>query len=149
MDLILWRHAEAQDGVPDLERELTAKGLKQAKRMADWLRSWLPADARILSSPAKRATQTAAALTESFEIDAQIAPAADYEAILLAAGWPDSPTAVVVVGHQPTLGRTAAFLLSGAPKEWSVRKGGIWWLRYRERDETGIVLRAVLSPDLL
>lgn len=149
MDLILWRHAEAQDGVPDLERELTARGLKQAKRMADWLRSWLPADARILASPAKRARQTAAALTDRFEIDAQIAPAADYRAILQAAGWPSSPNTVVVVGHQPTLGRAAAFLLSGAPKEWSVRKGGIWWLRYRERDEAGIVLRAVLSPDLL
>ena len=29
MDLILWRHAEAEPGEPDLGRRLTAKGLKQ------------------------------------------------------------------------------------------------------------------------
>ena len=34
MDLILWRHADAQDGSPDMERALTAKGLKQAELMA-------------------------------------------------------------------------------------------------------------------
>ena len=33
MDLILWRHAEAEPGEPDLGRRLTAKGLKQAERM--------------------------------------------------------------------------------------------------------------------
>ena len=40
MDLILWRHAEAEDGVgkPDTERELTKRGRKQAERMAEWLR---------------------------------------------------------------------------------------------------------------
>ena len=35
MDLILWRHAEAEPGEPDLERALTPKGVKQARRMAD------------------------------------------------------------------------------------------------------------------
>ena len=41
MDLILWRHAEAEDwpegdpqGGSDLERSLTARGEKQAARMA-------------------------------------------------------------------------------------------------------------------
>ena len=35
MELILWRHAEAEDGYPDLERALTEKGHEQAKKMAD------------------------------------------------------------------------------------------------------------------
>ena len=34
MDLILWRHAEAEDGMPDAGRKLTEKGLKQAQQMA-------------------------------------------------------------------------------------------------------------------
>ena len=34
MDLILWRHCEAEPGEPDLGRRLTSKGLKQAERMA-------------------------------------------------------------------------------------------------------------------
>ncbi len=40
MDLILWRHAEAEKANPgsdDLTRALTAKGEKQATRMAAWL----------------------------------------------------------------------------------------------------------------
>ena len=34
MDLILWRHAQAEVGSPDHTRELTAQGRKQAQRMA-------------------------------------------------------------------------------------------------------------------
>ena len=62
MDIILWRHAEAEDGVQDAKRKLTARGEKQAKKVARWLRKRLPGDARILSSPAVRAVQTAQAL---------------------------------------------------------------------------------------
>jgi phosphohistidine phosphatase len=41
-------------------------------------------------------------------------------------------------------------LLAGAPLSWSVRKGGLWWLSHRVRDETAeVVLRAVMNPDLL
>ncbi len=45
MDLILWRHAEAEDGdatLPDLKRRLTARGGKQAKKVAYWLHQNLP-----------------------------------------------------------------------------------------------------------
>ena len=37
MNLILWRHAEAEDGADDLQRALTGKGRRQAARMAQWL----------------------------------------------------------------------------------------------------------------
>ena len=56
MDLILWRHADAQevrDAADDLERALTPKGERQAQRMADWLNRQLPANARVLVSPAR------------------------------------------------------------------------------------------------
>lgn len=33
MDLVLWRHCEAEPGEPDLGRRLTSKGQKQAERM--------------------------------------------------------------------------------------------------------------------
>ena len=72
MDLILWRHAEAQDhpygeqgeqGDPlDLERRLTPRGEKQATRMAAWLDRQLPDGAKVYVSPAERARQTANAL---------------------------------------------------------------------------------------
>ena len=58
MDLILWRHAEAEPGVPDLERALTVKGQKQARRMGEWLASQLSENCRILVSPALRTLRT-------------------------------------------------------------------------------------------
>lgn len=150
MDLILWRHAEAVDGQPDLARELTPKGVKQAKAIAQWLKSRLPRQTRIIVSPAERAQQTAAALTGEFEIDRQLAPGAPPTAVLTAAGWPDHRGAVLVVGHQPTLGMAAALLIAGEPMPWSMKKGAIWWLSHRVRGEHAqVVLRAVISPDLI
>ncbi|MBP6559599.1 MAG: histidine phosphatase family protein, partial [Burkholderiaceae bacterium] len=62
MDLILWRHAEAQDEADDredLQRTLTSRGEKQAARMAAWLDRQLPDGVRVLCSPARRTEQTA------------------------------------------------------------------------------------------
>ena len=88
MDLILWRHADAEEGYPDLARKLTAKGHKQAEAVAKWLRSRLPKNTVILCSPAVRAKQTVEALTDQYETVDQIAPGADRAAVLKAAGWP-------------------------------------------------------------
>jgi phosphohistidine phosphatase len=150
MELILWRHAEAEAGGADLERALTGKGLKQAKRVGAWLRSRLPGDARVLVSPARRAQQTAAALTERFETAAAVGPGASPEEVLAAAGWPRDEGLVVVVGHQPMLGRVLARLLAGQDAEWSIKKGALWWLRLTPRPEGAEVLvRAVIGPDLV
>lgn len=150
MDLILWRHAEAVDGQPDHARELTPKGVKQAKAIARWLTSRLPRQTRIIVSPAERTRQTAAALTDAFEIDPQLAPGAAPTAVLAASGWPEHKGAVLVVGHQPTLGMAAALVIAGEPMPWSMKKGAVWWLSHRVRGEhPQIVLRAVISPDLL
>ncbi len=150
MDLILWRHADAAEGGRDLERRLTAKGRKQAVRMAEWLAARLPSRYVVLASPAKRARETADALGVRYKISERLAPGAAPADVLEAAGWPSHKGAVVVVGHQPDLGRVAAALLSGAEAEWSMKKGGLWWLNNRERGgEEQTVLRAVLSPDLL
>ena len=150
MDLILWRHAEAEPGEPDLGRRLTAKGHKQAERMAAWLDSHLPDTTRVLVSPADRAQQTAQALKRKFRTVDDLGPGASVSALLAAAGWPDAREPVLVVGHQPTLGEAAAFLLSGEEAYWSVKKGAVWWLTNRDRGGgAAVVLRAVIGPDLL
>ncbi|HEX6136244.1 MAG TPA: histidine phosphatase family protein, partial [Casimicrobiaceae bacterium] len=77
MHLILWRHAEAEAGEPDLARRLTAKGVKQAARTGKWLDEHLPANCRILVSPAKRAQQTAEALKRKFRTRDELAPNVD------------------------------------------------------------------------
>lgn len=151
MDLILWRHAEALetlDPAEDLERALTPKGERQAQRMAAWLNQQLPSSAKVLASPARRAQQTAAALDRKLRTQAALAPDASVEALLHAVRWPEAKEPVLVVGHQPTLGLAAAYLLSGQPLAWSVRKGSVWWLRGRQREGgLQVVLHAVVSPD--
>lgn len=150
MDLILWRHAEAEDGTPDAKRRLTERGRKQAKQVARWLAKRLPAEARILASPAARAVQTAEALGRPFEELAKLGTGASAASLLGAVGWPHAGGTIVVVGHQPTLGRAAALLLTGDAADWSVRKGALWWFTRRLRngaEET--VLRAVIAPDLV
>jgi len=150
MDLILWRHAEAEEGAPDLQRKLTTKGRKQAARVAEWLLARLPTKFLVLASPARRAQETAQALGGATRTHDGLAPGATVQAILEAADWPNRKGAVVVVGHQPDLGRAAAYLASGADAEWSIKKGGLWWLNTRERDgRAQVVVRAVIAPDLL
>jgi phosphohistidine phosphatase len=150
MDLILWRHAEAADDIPDLARKLTAKGQKQAQDVAHWLRPRLPKHTRILVSPAQRTLQTVKALTEDFEIVRDLAPGASPAAVLAAAQWPDQKGAVLVVGHQPTLGMVAATLIAGEPMPWSIKKGAVWWLSHRVRGEDPqVVLRSVTGPDFI
>lgn len=150
MELILWRHAEAEDGSPDLQRALTPKGQKQARRMADWLTSQLPEGCKILVSPAKRTLQTVEPLGRKYKVSAALAPNASAQDVLAAANWPNGREPVLVVGHQPTLGEVAALLLSGQPQEWEFKKGSVWWFVQREPEDPGsLVLRAVMSPDMI
>lgn len=160
MQLLLWRHAQAADGVPDMDRALTERGHAQARVMAHWLRPRLPAGLRIIVSPARRAQETAAALGLPYETVESIAPGAGAGALLEAAGWPEAGGSVLVVGHQPTLGEVAAALLNGdrhlSPSAgerclspFHIAKGAVWWLRARGGDPRDVALVAVLGPKFL
>lgn len=151
MDLILWRHAEAEDGFPDLERALTHKGIRQAQKTAEFLQARLPDDVRVLVSPAARTRQTAEALTRDYTLAPTIAPGASADAVLQAVRWPDAEGSVLVVGHQPTLGAVAARLLGiSNNSSLSVRKSAVWWFSGRERDGLFTVsLKLVMPPELL
>jgi phosphohistidine phosphatase len=153
-DVILWRHADAEPGVPDLHRALTRKGEKQARRVARWLHERLPANAIVFVSPARRAQQTASALAqlaprEFVTLDA-IAPAAALSAALGAIRATDRARTMVLVGHQPTLGELAAPLLGARLEDWPIKKGALLWLAEREHgDGTRAVLLAAMTPDLV
>jgi phosphohistidine phosphatase len=148
MDLILWRHAEAEDGVPDMTRPLTAKGKKQAQQLAGWLSARLPKQTRILVSPALRTLQTAEALTDEFEVMHELAPGAAPAALLAACEWPHRKGAVLIVGHQPTLGLLASTLIAGQAMPWSIKKGAAWWISHQARDPSErALLRAAIAPD--
>ena len=150
MDLILWRHAEAEEGDPDLERALTTKGHKQARRMAEWLDAQLPDACKILVSPALRTLQTAELLGRKFKVAPELAPGAAPQDLLRAVNWPNSKEPVMVVGHQPTLGRVAALILGGSSQPWEIKKGAAWWIVQRDpKDPDSLYLKAVMAPDMI
>jgi phosphohistidine phosphatase len=153
MDLVLWRHAEAIDldlVGDDMARYLTPRGEKQAARMAEWLDRQMPESAKVFASPAVRAEQTARALGRKCKISSALAPLATAEQLLELVQWPHAKGCVLVVGHQPTLGQVIARLLGLQADECVVKKGAVWWLRFRERDDAGQTLVVtVQSPDLL
>lgn len=147
MELILWRHADAEDGIPDEARRLTAKGRRQAEKIAAWLTARLPAGYRVITSPAARTRETAAALSGRAVVEPTVSTSATPRGVLAAAGWPDGAGTVIIVGHQPTLGAAAALALTGEAAAWNLKKGAIWWLA---SDGQGrIEVRAMLTPGML
>ena len=153
MDLILWRHAEAheaENGEDDMDRALTHRGERQAQRMARWLDRPLPDGARIFCSPARRAEQTVIPLGRKYKIRDELSPQGSHEHLLELVQWPNGKNPVVVVAHQPFLGHTVAALLKLAADDFSIRKGSVWWLRSRMKEEQiQTVLITVQTPEML
>ncbi|CAN5466653.1 phosphohistidine phosphatase SixA [soil metagenome] len=150
MELILWRHAEAEAGEPDFDRALTPKGHKQAARMAAWLDLNLPNSCRILVSPTRRTIQTAEALGRKFRIFPAVGPDASALDLLEAVNWPLGREPALIVGHQPALGKVVAQLLTGSQQEWPMRKSSAWWFVQKERKgEAFNYLKAVMTADLV
>jgi phosphohistidine phosphatase len=160
MDLILWRHAQAQEiaasteavdaRVADMARPLTALGVQQAEVMALWLNRHLKSNTRILASPALRCEQTVGALGLPYEVKSDLSPDKTADDLLGLAQWPDSERAVLVVGHQPVLSQVVMRLLECTAQEWALRKGAVWWLRSRQRHgRLQTVLATVQSPGFI
>lgn len=150
LELILWRHAEAEDGIPDALRRLTEKGVKQAQSMAQWLKPRLPKHTRIIVSSAKRTQQTVAALSDEYETLEEIGTNTTADKALAAANWPYEEGAVLVVGHQPTLGQIAALILGNRYASFSVKKGSIWWFSSKSKDLLlSGSLQLVMTPDMI
>ena len=153
-DIVLWRHADAEPGVPDLHRALTGKGEKQARRVARWLHERLPSNAVVYVSPARRAQQTAAALAQlaprEFVTLEAISPSAPLSAAIGAIRATDRSRTIVLVGHQPTLGELAAHLLGAGMEDWPIKKGALVWLAEKDHgDGASAVLLAAMTPDLV
>ena len=159
MNLILWRHAEAEDTSPDVTRALTASGRRSAARVARVLAAQLPSHAQVLVSPAARAVQTAEELVRksklNYDIDPRLQPGAPLSSVLAAlddamhSKGAETPW-LVVVGHQPWIGQTARRLLADSDGDWSMRKAAAWWLVRRARGgDAEWTLRTVFDPDLV
>ena len=153
MDLVIWRHAEAvdwQEGCDDLDRALTARGYKQAIRMAEWLDRQLPESTRIFASPARRCEDTVSRLERKYKLHNDLLPESNADAILTSIQWPIAKGTVLLIGHQPMIGQIVALSLGLQDKACAIRKSSVWWLRSRERDgQRQTVLVTVQSVDML
>ncbi|WP_238480168.1 SixA phosphatase family protein [Eikenella glucosivorans] len=154
MNLILWRHAEAEDGSPDLERELTAKGRQQAAASAEWLRPYLNGRVEVWVSQARRSRQTAEALGLPYAVKPELNPINHVEALPALIAAHEGADYLILVGHQPWLGQLCSYLLNGgwlAGSYWTVKKSGIWWFGVKSAADGRLYakLKAAITPQLL
>lgn len=145
-NLILWRHAEAEvDSATgkDTDRVLTKRGRKDAQKMAKWLYAYLPDNTEILCSPARRCQETIAALQHLSALDDRrknglkvtvaefLSIDSSVQTIANKIINDDISKTILVVGHQPNLGRLIAKTLGMDEAACAVKKGAVWWLRQR------------------
>jgi phosphohistidine phosphatase len=150
IEQILWRHAEAAPGTPDVARSLVETGRRHAQLMARWLRPRLPSDLVTLSSPPVRTRPTAKALLLPFNVSDALAKDSSAKAILDAANWPANPRSMMLVGHQPGLGELLNLLLGAMTPLDDMPKAGIWWLATRlETGRLVIDVKALFGPETL
>ena len=153
MELILWRHAEAEKlvgGLPDLDRKLTENGKKQAASMAAWLKPRLPKNTRIHVAPSRRTRHTADFLELAYSVERKLGMGADTTDLLSVANWPEGREAVLIVCHQPSIGRLVSLFIGGTESDMPIKKCGVLWFSTREREHHAqVVLRAAMYPDLI
>ena len=136
MQLLVVRHAIAEDreafaaaGRGDAHRPLTAKGSRRMRRAARGLRHLVRSVDVIVSSPYTRAAETAEILRRAYKIDEV------QTAGVLKPGAAVADTArsleryseetVLLVGHEPHLGRLVAYLVAGVDRSAiNLKKGG-------------------------
>ncbi|HUS31976.1 MAG TPA: histidine phosphatase family protein [Kofleriaceae bacterium] len=164
MHLFVVRHAVAEDAEPgqdDAARELTSEGARKFKRSVQGLRELRWTFDRVLTSPWKRAVQTAellAPVTDGQTISTELLcdkPRPELFALIAETTAPhvegDARQATAIVGHEPWLSELVGWLAFGDPHHGEaieLKKGGVVWLE-GHAIPGGMKLRAVLPPKVL
>lgn len=162
MRVILFRHGPAGRRDParwadDAERPLTKRGADRTRSAARGLHRFIEGGALVLSSPLTRAFGTAAITREALGLQAPVqpfdalAPGGSYRAVLARLVSTGSGTCVVLVGHEPDLGKLAGMLLFGAPaRSLPLKKAGACVIDFTGPPEPGAGhLHAFLPPRAL
>lgn len=150
--LLLFRHGPAEDrrpGASDIERALTPAGTRATRAAAHGLVALVDRPARIVTSPARRAEQTASLLQTawpgaSLHVDPRLAPGAqpaDMLAVLMAHPAP----ATVLVGHEPDLSVLVGHLVRAPALRLRLAKAGAAWLCAPPGLPTAATLKALLT----
>jgi phosphohistidine phosphatase len=131
----LLRHGDAEQGTPDFDRRLTAKGERQSRRAGEALRALGAQIDSCLASPKVRAADTARLACELLGVEVTLEPALEggpFDAEALAGGRGE----VLLVGHEPDFSQ-AVHDLTGA--RVALKKGGVAGIDGRE-------LKVLLRP---
>jgi len=137
---MLLRHAIAEDrsaSGEDDDRRLTGEGKRKLREVVAGMRALeLPVE-RVLTSPLRRAIETAEIVAEGFElgepdVTTALSPGASPDAVFAALGGTGRPTGVVLVGHEPDLAGLASTLLTGT--------SGLVRMAFRKAGLAGIVV---------
>jgi phosphohistidine phosphatase len=133
--ILLLRHAKSDwsdPGLPDFDRPLAKRGLKDAPYMGEVLALFDCVPDKILASPALRARQTtemvaqACGYKESIQWEDSFYGGNSEDLMVALQHLPNSMERAMLVGHNPTMEETAATLLSMTVysewnEAWSIR----------------------------
>jgi phosphohistidine phosphatase len=143
MDLLVVRHARAEDreefaatGQPDSERPLTPKGIRRMTKAARGLRSLVPTIDLLVSSPFRRAVETAQIISEAYGemryvLRDELASNPTPQRLIASLAKEREHGVVCIVGHEPDLSALIKALLtdkSQAPAK--LKKGSATLIRF-------------------
>ena len=156
MEIYLLRHGIAEDGAPgqpDSGRALTTEGKEKLRRVLKRARSADAAPSVILSSPYRRAVETASVAADLLEYEGKIVQtralipdASPHEA------WEEirarqNETAILLASHEPLTSALAAFLMGCPALQGEMKKGALIRIDCdRFGHEPRAVLKWMLTP---
>lgn len=163
MNIFILRHGIAvergtQGFEKDSERPLTSKGKRQLRKSADAMKRMKLRFDLILSSPYKRALQTAEIVAEELKLKKRLKLSDslksenDPETVIgEIAGLKPAPKNVLLVGHEPYLSHLVSRLISGNENmAMDFKKGGLCKLEMEKLDgKTSAQLAWLLTPKLM
>ncbi len=162
MNLYFMRHGIAENrssgkSSDDRQRPLTPKGTKRIQKEAKGLVRLALTFDRILTSPLERARQTAKIVAQALQLEGrlaeieQLAPDQSVQDLLSGLSAYGNDKNILLVGHEPLLSSTVAFLLSEkAAAHIQLKKGGLCCLQLDGvRPKKAAVLLWALTPKQL
>jgi phosphohistidine phosphatase len=161
MNLYLLRHAQAlnigeQGSQTDEERPLSDEGRRQAELVADAVKRFGLKFDQVLTSPLRRATETAQELCRRLGLPeavlascAQLEPGVSSKKLMKRLRSLEA-NEVVLVGHAPDLGEHAAWLVGSKRCQLEIAKAGLAAIRCDAPPRKGVgTLTWLLTPELI
>ncbi len=106
--IALLRHGHAETGTSDFNRTLSPRGYMEVQSVALKITARVGRPDRVISSPAKRAIETAKEYLKQpsgevpFETNEELYAATEEDLLRLLAGLPEKYEQVLLVGHNPS-----------------------------------------------